>query len=99
MSLTLYIENDEIRSQIELLTTSIKNVFVYLLFPPGIPWSGLIDRYGVNSNGNLPSPPPSPRWGEGKGEGKFQICLASIIGMGINCFGRNRYPISKRKEG
>ena len=25
-----------------------------------------------------PSPPPSPRWGEGKGEGKFQIFLASF---------------------
>jgi hypothetical protein len=25
-----------------------------------------------------PSPPPSPQWGEGKGEGKFQIFLISI---------------------
>jgi hypothetical protein len=24
------------------------------------------------------SPPPSPRWGEGKGEGKFQMSLVRI---------------------
>ena len=28
----------------------------------------------------LPSPPPSPQWGEGKGEGKFQFfCLGLKI--------------------
>ena len=43
---------------------------------------GILDSYMFNSE-NLsltimsPLTPPSPQWGEGKGEGKFQISLAS----------------------
>jgi hypothetical protein len=41
----------------------------------------LFDSYNVESENFLltffaPSPFPSPRWGEGGGEGKFQIFLA-----------------------
>jgi hypothetical protein len=42
-----------------------------------------LDSYNVESENFLltffaPSPFPSPRWGEGGGEGKFQISLARI---------------------
>jgi hypothetical protein len=42
-----------------------------------------LDSYNVESENFLltffaPSPFPSPRWGEGGGEGKFQIFLARI---------------------
>jgi hypothetical protein len=44
----------------------------------------ILDPYNVESENFLltffaPSPFPSPRWGEGGGEGKFQIFLARIM--------------------
>jgi hypothetical protein len=38
----------------------------------------------IKSNPNFKSSnPPSPRWGDGKGEGKFQIFLVRTLGFEI----------------
>jgi hypothetical protein len=33
----------------------------------------------MKKSAKMPSPPPSPQWGEGGGEGKFQIFLDRIL--------------------